>query len=385
MVHELWNNSIGRISTAGIVTNYTGTGINEPESITAGPDEALWFTNRINKSIGRVTTSGVVTNYTGTGIDYPTGITSGPDGAIWFTNVGNNTIGRITTSGAVSNYTSGLIDRPGGIVTGPDGALWFTNNSSGSICKITTAGVVTKYYASGIDKPGGITAGPDGALWFGNSGSIGRITTSGSVTLYYATGSPHDITTGPDGALWFTIDTDTIARITAVPEAHRRANFRWSWNVGNRERRGLPAGRAGGRVLQDRSYEPESEEGAHLHHHSRHGWHIHLHGGHPDVEHRCRWLSQDPSRRADFWHRRPDAVHVDDLTLPTPGKRPDDVATVGPARHTRRGRLMLRTRCLARVGLLVFLGASFSWLLPPCGLRRSVRQATEEGWSATSV
>ena len=39
--------------------------IDRPEAITAGPDGALWFNNAINNSIGRITISGVVTNYTG--------------------------------------------------------------------------------------------------------------------------------------------------------------------------------------------------------------------------------------------------------------------------------------------------------------------------------
>ena len=84
---------------------FTGTGINEPDSITTGPDGALWFTNYGGNSIGRVTTSGRVTNYTGTGIDGPVGITTGPDRALWFTNSKNNSIGRITTGGKVTNYT----------------------------------------------------------------------------------------------------------------------------------------------------------------------------------------------------------------------------------------------------------------------------------------
>ena len=41
-------------------------------------------------------TRGIVTNYTGTGIDGPAGITAGPDGAVWFTNYHNSSIGRIT-------------------------------------------------------------------------------------------------------------------------------------------------------------------------------------------------------------------------------------------------------------------------------------------------
>jgi virginiamycin B lyase len=91
-----YGGSIGRITTAGVVTNYTGTGIDSPWDITTGPDGAMWFTNHGNNSIGRITTAGVVSNYTGTGIDGPAGITTGPDGAMWFTNYDNGSIGRIT-------------------------------------------------------------------------------------------------------------------------------------------------------------------------------------------------------------------------------------------------------------------------------------------------
>ena len=43
------------------VSIFTGTGIDNPEQIVTGPDGALWFTNE-NNSIRRITTAGVVTN-----------------------------------------------------------------------------------------------------------------------------------------------------------------------------------------------------------------------------------------------------------------------------------------------------------------------------------
>ncbi len=83
--------------TAEHLTTYPG--ISSPLGIAVGPDGALWFTNTDDNSIGRITTGGINTNYTGIGIDDPTAITTGPDGALWFTNAGNNSIGRITTKG----------------------------------------------------------------------------------------------------------------------------------------------------------------------------------------------------------------------------------------------------------------------------------------------
>ncbi len=98
-----------------------------PAGIAAGWDGALWFTNYLGNSIGRITTGGRVTNYTGSGVNGPQGITTGPDGALWFTNPGNDSIGRITTTGQVTTYTGTAINSPETIVAGPDGALWFTS------------------------------------------------------------------------------------------------------------------------------------------------------------------------------------------------------------------------------------------------------------------
>ena len=71
--------------------------------ITTGPDGALWFANHGNNSIGRISTTGVVSNYTGAGISSgPTAITVGPDGALWFTDT--DSIGRITTAGVIASY-----------------------------------------------------------------------------------------------------------------------------------------------------------------------------------------------------------------------------------------------------------------------------------------
>jgi len=113
-------------------------------SITAGPDGALWFTNAGygNNSIGRITTAGVVTNYTDSSIDDPEGITAGPDGSLWFTK-GNSSIGRITTAGKVTNYAVTPESGPYGITVGPDGALWFTGDGNNSIGRITTPATIS--------------------------------------------------------------------------------------------------------------------------------------------------------------------------------------------------------------------------------------------------
>ena len=66
-------------AAAPVVTLYPRTGIDQPASITTGPDGALWFTNPGNESIGRITTAGVISNYSGPGID-PTNFAKQPSG-----------------------------------------------------------------------------------------------------------------------------------------------------------------------------------------------------------------------------------------------------------------------------------------------------------------
>jgi virginiamycin B lyase len=193
--------------------------------ITVGSDGALWFVNSGNNSIGQLTTSGVVSNFTGTGIDNPFTIAAGPNGALWFTNYNNGSIGEITTAGIVTNYPyNGSTDygTPWGIAAGPDGAMWFTtavftgftpmtgerhsskhtgysNIQGNSIGRITMNGVFTFYTASTLHLPSYIAAGSDGAMWFTNynPGSIGRISVAPTVSVTPSSnhqGNPIDIT-----------------------------------------------------------------------------------------------------------------------------------------------------------------------------------------------
>ncbi len=137
-----------------VITTYPNP-VSRPEGITAGPDGALWFTNQGTNSIGRITTAGVITTYTAPSISSPAEITAGPDGNLWFTNYGNNSIGSISTAGVVSNYTGTGINGPSGITAGPDGKLWFTNDGNDSIGSISTTGAVSNYTGTGISGSGG--------------------------------------------------------------------------------------------------------------------------------------------------------------------------------------------------------------------------------------
>ncbi len=250
---EVYGNKIGRITTAGVITEFAiPTANSSPRGIAAGPDGDLWFAenySNLGVGIGRITAAGVITElaipspfghptaittgsdgnlwfteYDGNAIGrvsaiktFPipsvgadaNGITAGPDGNLWFTEyalLAVSKIGRITTAGVITEFpvpTAG--SSPRGITAGPDGNLWFTEWFSSKIGRITPAGVISEFTTPTASNPHGITAGPDGNLWFTetNGGNIGRITTAGAITEFPVNGNPSGITAGPDGNLWF--------------------------------------------------------------------------------------------------------------------------------------------------------------------------------------
>jgi streptogramin lyase len=226
-------------TASAIVNQYPMTGGGAPQSITSGPDGALWVGVygascsgcSAESYIYRVTTSGNMTSYQVTSgsdvsgtYDQINRITTGPDGALWFTlggSASHSFISRITTSGNLTKYTLSTNSNPIplGITTGPDGNLWFTNYEWSSIYSISPTGTFGTYYPlpSGVHFPRNIVTSPDGALWFTVDGNndIYRVTTSGDFTGFPISSAAFDITTGPDGALWFTESFgNKVGRIT---------------------------------------------------------------------------------------------------------------------------------------------------------------------------
>lgn len=194
--HGATGNSIGRMTATGVLTdNYNVPTIyGGPVGITSGPDGALWFVESGGNKVGRITTAGVVTEYPiPTASSLPVIIVAGPDGALWFTESSSNQIGRITTAGVVTEYhLPTAASGPGFITAGPDGALWFVESAANQIGRITTAGAITEYpIPTARSSAGSITSGPDGALWFteGAANKIGRVSLSGE-SLGIGTASP---------------------------------------------------------------------------------------------------------------------------------------------------------------------------------------------------
>jgi uncharacterized protein (TIGR03437 family) len=173
---------VGKIDGTGNVTVFPIELGQSPHGITAGPDGNLWFVDHGKNTIGRMTTSGVVTLYPLTAANsFPECIVAGPDGNLWFTET-RGAIGRITPRGDLTEYPAS-VSQWGIITRGPDGAMWYSGLST-TIGRITTGGSITEYkIPTDFAYPYGIAAGPDGNIWFVESSTnkIGKITLANSL------------------------------------------------------------------------------------------------------------------------------------------------------------------------------------------------------------
>jgi streptogramin lyase len=134
--------TIGKVTPGGAVTSFPiPTAASEPTEIVAGADGALWFTERAADKIGRITTDGQVTEYSGMVGSQPSGIALGADGNVWFTEESGR-IGRITTAGAITDWVAPASAEPHGITLGSDGNLWFGDQGLHAIGRITSGPAV---------------------------------------------------------------------------------------------------------------------------------------------------------------------------------------------------------------------------------------------------
>ncbi|WP_264520933.1 T9SS type A sorting domain-containing protein [Flavobacterium sp. N1994] len=222
------------ISNAQVVSTFAGSGVagstngtgtaaqfNNPTAVCVDPSGNIYVAEWNGNVIRKITAAGIVTTFAGSGsaaysdgsgtaasFNGPTGVCSDASGNIYVADRGNNRIRKITPAGVVSTLAgsiSGSVDGlgttaqfnfPHGVCIDATGNVFVTDNGNHRIRKISPAGLVTTLagsiagYSDGIGtaakfySPLGICVDASGNVFVVDNGSnkIRKITPSGTVS-----------------------------------------------------------------------------------------------------------------------------------------------------------------------------------------------------------
>lgn len=258
------NNTIRKITSAGIVTTFAGQASSAgeadgsgaaarfwgPSAMVVDPTGNLFVADYLNGLIRKVTPAGVVSTYAGQashagGADgtgsaasfrFPHGIAADGAGNLYIADLYNNVIRKITPAGVVSTL-AGVAGKPG-LVNGPaatarfyqprsvaadvTGNVYVADTGNLIIRKIDTAGMVTTVAtvpAGGPPVLRGITVDASGNVYFTGGAGVYKAG-AGAATLVAPLANANAITAGSDGLLYLTDDgagaaSSTVYSLTA--------------------------------------------------------------------------------------------------------------------------------------------------------------------------
>ena len=261
------NNTIRKITSAGVVTTLAGTfltgtfltvagstdgtgsaaSFNQPSGIAVDASGNVYVADSSNSTIRKITPAGVVTTFASTapangsadgagrmaGFSSPTGVAVDASGNVYVADTGNNTIRKITSAAVVTTLagtagTFGSADgtgsaatfsNPYGVAVDASGNVYVADPGNSTIRKITSAGVVTTLagtagvlgHADGIGSaasfsdPYGVAVDVSGNVYVSDSGNntIRKITPAGVVTTLAGTAGVRGSADGTGSAASF--------------------------------------------------------------------------------------------------------------------------------------------------------------------------------------
>ena len=227
-------NTISKVTLAGVVTTFAGSGtqgstdgtgtaasFSSPRGLTVDSSGNVYVADTGNHKIRKITPAGVVTTFAGSGdanstdgtgtaasFNAPKGIAIDSSGNVYVADTGNHNIRKITPAGVVTTLAgsgtqgstdaigiAASFDAPRGVTVDSSGNVYVADTNSRKIRKITPAGVVSTLAGSGADgftdgtgaaasfaNPYGITVDSRGNVYVTDTFLIRKITPEGVVT-----------------------------------------------------------------------------------------------------------------------------------------------------------------------------------------------------------
>jgi sugar lactone lactonase YvrE len=241
-VADTYNHSIRKITPAGIVSTLAGTGssgsangigtaasFNTPTGVAVDASGNVYVADQYNNKIRKITPAGVVTTFAGSGSTgsangtgtaasffFPYGLAVDTSDNIYVADLNNHRIRKITPAGVVTTFagsslgyangtgTAAKFGYPAGVTVDASGNVFVTDSYNQRIRKITSAGVVSTFAGSGslgstdatgaaasFNYPYGITIDAFGNLYVAEQSNhkIRKITSAAVVTTVAGTGT----------------------------------------------------------------------------------------------------------------------------------------------------------------------------------------------------
>lgn len=188
------------------------TANSSPEHITQASDGNFWFTesfvndqNVLGHNVGRITPAGVVTEFEVCQFCFPTDIVQGSDGTLYFTK-NDAPLGRITLDGTVLPDAGAPFQFNGNGLAAHGDDIWVTDFNNDSVWRYDIpTGVFTAFPTPG-GTPFDVDVDDAGIVWYADADSqIGRLDpATGTITAIPLAVFPREIRVASDGAVWFT-------------------------------------------------------------------------------------------------------------------------------------------------------------------------------------
>jgi sugar lactone lactonase YvrE len=226
-VTDSFNHLIRKITPAGVVSTYAGSGalgfnggtattaqFYSPNGIATDVAGNVYVSDLGNNAIYKITSSGTVTILAGSGtagyvngtgataaFNAPQGLVADASGNVYVADQGNNRIRKITSAGVVSTLagtgsggningdgTTATFNRPYGLAIDATGNLYVTDQGNYAVRKVTSSGVVSTLVGNSVttgllNTPTGIAIDSQGALYIADKS--GRILTITAANVLY--------------------------------------------------------------------------------------------------------------------------------------------------------------------------------------------------------
>ena len=246
-VADAQNNKIRKVTSAGVVTTFAGSGsagstdatgtaasFNFPTGVAVDAGGNVYVADASSHKIRKITSAGAVTTIAGSGsigstdatgtaasFNYPYGVAVDAAGNVYVADNSNHKIRKVTAAGVVTTLagsgsigstdatgTAASFNYPTSVAVDAGGNVYCADNNNHKIRKVTSAGVVTTLAGSGnsgsIDATGtaasfnypfGVAVDASGNVYVGdqNNQKIRMVTSLGVVTTLAGSGSQGSI------------------------------------------------------------------------------------------------------------------------------------------------------------------------------------------------